>query len=103
MVILPRAGGVTVRVITDQNVVSPVFSFDSVDEAARFAGGIASHIDALRAEADAPTRHGRLQRVEPRPSGRAVIVNFYYHTADAQGMNMTVRATERAAQWILAQ
>jgi hydroxymethylglutaryl-CoA reductase (NADPH) len=103
MVMLTRAGGVTVRVITDQNVVSPVFSFDSVAEAARFAGGIASHIDALRAEADATTRHGRLQRVEPRPSGRAVIVNFYYHTADAQGMNMIVKATERAAQWILSQ
>jgi hydroxymethylglutaryl-CoA reductase (NADPH) len=103
MVMLTRAGGVTARVLSDQNVVSPVFSFDSVGEAATFAAAIPDHFEALRAEAESTTRHGRLRRVETRPSGRAVIVNFYYHTADAQGMNMIVKATERAAQWILAQ
>ncbi len=102
MVMLTRAGGVTVRMHADQNVVSPVFSFDGVAEAARFAAELPGHFDALRAEAESTTRHGRLHRVEPRASGRAVIVNFYYHTADAQGMNMIVKATERAAQWILA-
>ncbi len=102
MVMLTRAGGVTARIHSDQNVVSPVFSFESIAEAARFAAEIPGHLEALRAEADSTTRHGRLQRVEPRASGRAVIVNFYYHTADAQGMNMIVKATERAAQWILA-
>lgn len=102
MVMLTRAGGVTARVHVDQNVVSPVFSFDEVAEAARFAAELPGHLDALRAEAESTTRHGRLHRVEPRASGRAVIVNFYYHTADAQGMNMIVKATERAAQWILA-
>lgn len=103
MVMLTRAGGVTTRILADQNVVSPIFSFESVAEASRFAAAIPAHFEALRGEAEATTRHGRLQRVEPRPSGRAVIVNFYYHTADAQGMNMIVKATERAAQWILAQ
>jgi hydroxymethylglutaryl-CoA reductase (NADPH) len=102
MVMLTRAGGVTARLHADQNVVSPVFSFAGVAEAARFAAELPSHFDALRAEAESTTRHGRLHRVEPRASGRAVIVNFYYHTADAQGMNMIVKATERAAQWILA-
>jgi hydroxymethylglutaryl-CoA reductase (NADPH) len=102
MVMLTRAGGVTARLHADQNVVSPVFSFGGVAEAARFAAELPSHFDALRAEAESTTRHGRLHRVEPRASGRAVIVNFYYHTADAQGMNMIVKATERAAQWILA-
>jgi hydroxymethylglutaryl-CoA reductase (NADPH) len=31
-----------------------------------------------------------------------VIVSFHYHTADAQGMNMIVKATERAAEWLVA-
>jgi hydroxymethylglutaryl-CoA reductase (NADPH) len=31
-----------------------------------------------------------------------VIASFHYHTADAQGMNMIVKATERAAQWLVA-
>jgi hydroxymethylglutaryl-CoA reductase (NADPH) len=103
MVMLTRAGGVTARIYADQNVVSPIFAFETVAEAARFAAEIPGRLDSLRAEADSTTRHGRLQRIEPRASGRSVIVNFYYHTADAQGMNMIVKATERAAQWILAQ
>ena len=35
------------------------------------------------------------------PVGREVIVNFCYFTADAQGMNMIVKATEHACQWIM--
>jgi hydroxymethylglutaryl-CoA reductase (NADPH) len=103
MVMLSRAGGVTVRVYSDQNVVSPIFSFDSVADAHRFAAGVMHHFDALRSQAEATTRHGRLLRIEPRPSGRSVIVNFYYYTADAHGMNMIVKATERAGEWLVSQ
>ena len=103
MVMLSRAGGVTVRVYSDQNVVSPIFSFDSVEEAHRFAAGVMDQFDALRSQAEATTRHGRLLRIEPRPSGRSVIVNFYYYTADAHGMNMIVKATERAGEWLVSQ
>lgn len=103
MVMLTRAGGVTTRIFLDENVVSPIFSLDSVEEAERFASSLPGYFDALRAQAEATTRHGRLTRVEPRASGRSVIVNFRYHTADAQGMNMIVKATERAAEWLVAQ
>jgi hydroxymethylglutaryl-CoA reductase (NADPH) len=102
MVMLTRAGGVMARIFTDQNVVSPIFSFDTVGDAHAFAAELPALFDTLREHAEATTRHGRLVRVEPRPSGRAVIVNFYYYTADAQGMNMIVKATERAAQWLVA-
>ena len=102
MVMLTRAGGVAARLFVDGNVVSPIFSFESVDEAERFASSLPEHADRLRAEAESTTRHGRLMRVEPRPSGRSVIVSFHYDTADAQGMNMIVKATERAAQWLVA-
>jgi hydroxymethylglutaryl-CoA reductase (NADPH) len=103
MVMLTRAGGVTVRIFLDENVVSPIFSLDSVDEAERFASSVPGHFEGLRAQAEATTRHGRLIRVEPRVSGRSVIVSFRYHTADAQGMNMIVKATEAAAAWLVAQ
>ena len=102
MVMLTRAGGVTSRVFVDENVVSPIFSFETVADAHRFARELPGRVDALREQAESTTRHGRLLRVEARPSGRAVIVNFRYHTADAQGMNMIVKATERAAQWLVA-
>ena len=103
MVMLTRTGGVATRLFVDRNVVSPIFSFTSVEAAHRFAAGLPAHFEALRAEADATTRHGHLEVVETRPSGRSVIVNFYYRTGDAQGMNMIVKATERAAQWLVAQ
>ena len=101
MVMLTRAGGVTARTIVDENVVCPMFSFESVDEAARFAAVLPDHVDALRAQAESTTKHGRLRHVDARVSGRAVIVSFYYNTADAQGMNMIVKATERACEWIV--
>lgn len=101
MVMLTRAGGVKVRIFSDQNVVCPMFSFDDVAAAHAFAADLPRHFEDLRAQADATTRHGRLLKVEARPSGRAVIVSFYYHTADAQGMNMIVKATERASAWLV--
>jgi hydroxymethylglutaryl-CoA reductase (NADPH) len=102
MVMLTRAGGVAARLFVDRNVVSPIFSFPSVEAAHDFATIVPAHFEALRAEADATTRHGHLEEIEVRPSGRSVIVNFYYQTGDAQGMNMIVKATECAARWLVA-
>jgi len=102
MAALARAGGATARVYLDENRVSPVFSFDDVADAYDFALGLQEEFDSIRAEAEATTRHGRLLRLECQPVGRDCIVNFCYHTADAHGMNMIVKATEAACRWILA-
>jgi hydroxymethylglutaryl-CoA reductase (NADPH) len=101
MVTATRAGGVTTRIEVDENRVCPSFMFDAVADARRFVEEVGDHVPALRAEAEATTRHGRLLRVEPRQVGREVIVAFCYHTGDAQGMNMIVKATERACEWVL--
>lgn len=103
MLVLTRAGGATVRIHRDENRVSPVFWFDDVGDAADFARALPGHFDALRAEAEATTRHGKLLRVACHPLGREVIVEFVYSTADAQGMNMIVKATDRACRWLMEQ
>ncbi len=103
MVSLTRAGGATARVLIDENRVSPVFHFEDVAAAAAFARGIQECFEALQAEAEATTRHGRLLRLEPRPLGREVVVHFCYWTADAHGMNMIVKATDRACRWLVEQ
>jgi hydroxymethylglutaryl-CoA reductase (NADPH) len=103
MVTLSRAGGATVRMLADENRVSPVFLFDGVAEAAVFSRSLPALFDALKAEAESTTRHGRLLRVEPRALGREVAVHFVYWTADAHGMNMIVKATDRACRWLVAQ
>ncbi len=103
MVTLTRAGGATARVLVDENRVSPVFPFESVAEAVGFARDLAGCFEALKAEAESTTRHGRLLRLEPLPLGREVVVHFCYWTADAHGMNMIVKATDRACRWLVGQ
>ena len=101
MVALTRAGGVTTRVYLDENRVSPVFLFESVDRANVFATTIPDRFESIRSEAESTTHHGKLQRIECHAIGREVIVNFCYFTGDAQGMNMIVKATEQACRWIM--
>lgn len=101
MATLSRAGGAKARIYADENRVAPIFSFDDVAEAHHFALTLNENFDTIRAEAEKTTRHGRLLRVECHPVGREVIANFCYHTADAHGMNMIVKATEAACRWIL--
>lgn len=103
MVTLTRAGGAVARVLADENRVSPVFLFEGVAEAAAFAREVEGLFAPLKAEAESTTRHGRLLRVEPRPLGREVVVHFCYWTADAHGMNMIVKATDRACRWLVEQ
>jgi hydroxymethylglutaryl-CoA reductase (NADPH) len=101
MVTLTRAGGATTRVYMDENRISPVFIFEDVDEAYEFAQTIYHDFEQIRVEAESTTRHGKLLRIECYPVGREVMVNFCYFTADAQGMNMIVKATDQACQWIM--
>jgi len=101
MTTLTRAGGATVRVIRDENRVSPVFLLSDVATAFEFGSRLQESFNSIREEAEATTRHGKLLRLEWQPVGREVIVHFSYFTADAHGMNMIVKATERACQWIL--
>jgi hydroxymethylglutaryl-CoA reductase (NADPH) len=103
MATLTRAGGATARLLADENRVSPVFTFNGVAAAADFARGLPGWFEGLRAEAESTTRHGRLLRLEPRTVGREVAVHFVYWTADAHGMNMIVKATDRACRWLVEQ
>src|SRR5947208_2639166 len=102
MAALTRAGGVTTHVHQDQNRVAPVFCFDNVRDAYEFTQSLTENFEAIREAAESTTHHGKLVRLECHPVGREVIVSFNYTTADAQGMNMIVKATERACKRIMA-
>ena len=101
MAALTRAGGVKTRIHADENRVAPVFCFDDVSDAYDFVQSLKEDFETIRAEAESTTRHGKLLRLECHPVGREVIVAFSFSTADAQGMNMIVKATEQACRWIL--
>jgi hydroxymethylglutaryl-CoA reductase (NADPH) len=101
MVTLTRAGGAVTRIYQDENRVSPVFLMKSVASAYDFTNQIVPEFTRIKEEAESTTSHGELLRLECHPIGREVIVTFCYSTADAHGMNMIVKATERACRWIL--
>jgi hydroxymethylglutaryl-CoA reductase (NADPH) len=98
---ISRAGGANVRIHVDENRITPVFVFAGVPEAAAFVRELPGRFEALRAEAEETTRHGRLLRVEPLPVGRQVMVNFCFSTGDAGGMNMIAKAADRACRWLV--
>ena len=100
MVLLTRAGGVDARVHVDENCVAPTFFFHDVVAAYEFMSQLQIHFGEIRSEAEATTTHGKLLRLEPQVEGRNVVVRFHYHTGDAHGMNMIVKATDRACEWI---
>jgi len=102
MVALTRSGGARVRLWADENRVAPIFELADVAEARDFACAVTASFDAIRAEAESTTRHGKLLRLECHPLGREVIVDFRYSTGDAQGMNLAVKATDQACRWIVA-
>src|SRR5262249_6738882 len=102
MVALTRAGGAEVHLYRDENRVAPVFVFDGVVEAAGFCAALDGLLPEVREAAESTTRHGRLLRLEARPLGGRVMVNFCYPTADAHGMNMIAKATDHACRLLLA-
>ena len=102
MMALTRAGGVHATVLEDENQTAPTFFFQDVAAARGFAAWLDEHFADLKREAETTTRHGKMQRVKCYQLGRQVIVNFGFSTADAQGMNMIVKATDAACRWIEA-
>src|SRR5262249_15550705 len=100
MVALTRSGGVQTALLADENQIVPTFFFRDVAAAADFSDWIPEQFDHLRAAAESTTRHGKLTDVKCYQVGRSVLVNFGYFTGDAQGMNLLVKATDAACQWI---
>jgi hydroxymethylglutaryl-CoA reductase (NADPH) len=100
MMALTRAGGVQAAVLADENQTAPAFFFHDVTAAREFCRWAPQHFSEMQAAAAATTRHGRLNRIECFQAGRQVLLNFGFFTADAQGMNMIVKATDAVCRWI---
>lgn len=100
MKLLYRAGGVKTTVMDDRMQRAPAFGFDSAREARAFGQWVTASFDAIKREAEATTRIGRLHDIEQFSASRFIFLRFNYTTGDAAGQNMTGRATSRACDWI---
>jgi len=102
MKLLYEAGGVRTTVVADVMQRAPAFGFDSAREARAFGEWVTASFAAIKAEADATTRVGRLHDIEQFSASRFMFLRFNYTTGDAAGQNLTGKATQHACTWIRA-
>ncbi len=89
-----RSGGVSTAVLYEGVLRTPAFVFESLLQAGQFVDWVVENIDALKAAAEATTRHGRLVSLEPFIDTNIVFLICRYTTGDAAGQNMVTIATD---------
>ena len=102
MKILNLAGGVTCTISADCMQRAPVFVFDSAREARAFRDWVEQQVPEIRRVAEATSHVAKLLYVDPYLSNKFAYLRFNFATGDAAGQNMVGRATQAAAQWIIA-
>jgi hydroxymethylglutaryl-CoA reductase (NADPH) len=102
MKLIHQAGGVRTTVMADVMQRAPAFGFTSAREARAFGAWVTDNFAAIKAEAEATTRAGRLHDIEQFSSSRFMFLRFNFTTGDAAGQNLTGKATRHACAWIRA-
>ena len=91
--IITSAGGATAVMVSESVLRTPAFVFHDVLQAGLFIEWVVAHAEALRAAAEATTRHGKLVLIEPVIDNEVVFLLCRYTTGDASGQNMVTIAT----------
>jgi hydroxymethylglutaryl-CoA reductase (NADPH) len=99
--LISSVGGCTTGTLAEGVQRSPAFAFSSTTEAGLFVAWVCANFDALKAAAEATTRHGRLVELSPHVEGDHVYLVLTYTTGDAAGQNMVTIATEAVCAAIL--
>lgn len=101
MLAVSESGGATTAVVNEAIGRAPVFMFAGLADAGRFVAWCAEQVDAIRAAAEATTRHGKLIDLRFNLEGSRVYISFEYTTGDAAGQNMVTIATAAGCAWIV--
>jgi hydroxymethylglutaryl-CoA reductase (NADPH) len=97
-----KAGGISTAVLYEGVMRSPAFRFAGLMQSGLFVEWVVSHVDTLRAAAEATTRHGKLISIEPIIDNTVVFLICRFTTGDASGQNMVTIATNALCQAIEA-
>ncbi|HEU0014702.1 MAG TPA: hydroxymethylglutaryl-CoA reductase [Longimicrobium sp.] len=100
--LVTAAGGAICLTTTEQVQRAPAFVFDSLAQAAWFAGWAVGQFEVLQAAVGRVTAHGRLLDVATHIEGNHVYLIFAFHTGDAAGQNMVTFCTAALCEEILA-
>jgi hydroxymethylglutaryl-CoA reductase (NADPH) len=98
---ITRAGGSAAALLGEAVLRAPAFVFPTMVEAGGFVAWLIEQEEPLRQAAEATTRHGRLEAIEPLVDNDIVFLVCRYTTGDASGQNMVTIATEAMCRWIL--
>lgn len=101
--IATMAGGVSAGLIGEGVLRTPAFVFSGLLECGMFIDWIARNAETLREVAEATTRYGKLQSIEPFMDSDTVFLICRYSTGDAAGQNMVTVATDAICRYIAEQ
>jgi hydroxymethylglutaryl-CoA reductase (NADPH) len=102
MKVLNACGGVQTRLTRAASIQrAPVFEFEGLEEAVRFARGLEADWRWLEPVVASKTRHGRLRALQCFVQGRLVHVRFDLDPAEAAGQNMVSIAAAACVAAIL--
>jgi hydroxymethylglutaryl-CoA reductase (NADPH) len=97
---ITKAGGVTTRIIKDENHLDPVFIVRNLEEAETLVAWIRDNFAALKEKVREATGHGELLDIQPYILGRRVALKISFYTQDAMGANMIGIATENICRFV---
>lgn len=100
--IVGAAGGASAAVLSEGVLRTPGFRFRNLVESGLFVDWVTREAPALKAAAEATTRHGKLISLEPVIDSDVVFLLCRYATGDASGQNMVTIATEAMCRHIVA-
>ncbi len=95
-----ESGGANVRVVSDQMMRAPMFTFETLTDAVAFADWIRQNEAGLRSIAESQSRTAKLIKVDPVILGDTVCIQLSYYTGDAYGANMVMKCSWAACHWI---
>lgn len=101
--VITLAGGCSTLILSEGVGRAPAYAFHSLLEAGGFIQWCLGNMDAIRAAAEATTRHGRLKDLRFTVEGNHVYVLLEYMTGDASGQNMVTIATQAVCDFIAEQ
>jgi len=101
MLTATASGGVNVVIYKNQVDIAPIFVLKDVFSAKKFISWVKENFLSIKKEAEKTTSHGKLVSILPHFAGRRVILDLWFTTGDASGLNMINIAADAVCRWIV--
>lgn len=98
---ISRSGGLSVKVLNQVMLRTPVFTFKNLEQAHMFDQWVQENFQKIKEQAQKVSNFSNLFKLETLIFGKTTWVKFMYKTGDASGQNMTTSCTNFACKWIL--